>query len=208
MCTIQSIVILHIEFYRTLYLQDICINHARQINLNSSIITGIMLLLTAILGLSVICGYGITKDAFGEPLSFEGHVWSIQNNDSGLQTWLTYGKWKLNEIPANTSSVAGKNESFSANLTMIKIDGTYSHKHMLTDLKVTDLRLNNETTILSGTVTLITDAMDKIPGLVNQTIFGIPVKIQMINNRTITIDMDGNKTNNHFGNLPIYGNIS
>ena len=86
---------------------------------------------------------------------------------------------------------------------MIKIDGTGSHRHRLTDFKLSDLHFKNGIYTLSGKVTLITQGKAE-PGSENELIIGIPVKIQIINFRSITIDID-KKVNNHFGNLPIYG---
>ena len=134
----------------------------------------------------------------------KGTIVSIQNNDSGTQSWIISGRWKIIEPPATGDNTTTKNTGFSANLhAMIKIDGTGSHRHRLTDFKLSDLRFKNGIYTLSGKVTLITQGKAQ-PGSENQLIIGIPVKIQIINFRSITIDID-KKVNNHFGNLPIYG---
>lgn len=151
-----------------------------------------------------------TKLAAGESFQdippigqLKGTIVSIQNNDSGTQSWIISGRWKIIETPATGANTSTKNTGFSANLTMIKIDGTGSHRHRLTDFKLSDLHFKNGIYTLSGKVTLITQGKAE-PGSENQLIIGIPVKIQIINFRSITIDID-KKVNNHFGNLPIYG---
>lgn len=133
----------------------------------------------------------------------KGTIVSIQNNDSGTQTWIISGRWKIIETPAISANTSTQNAGFSANLTMIKIDGTGSHRHRLTDFKLSDLHFKNGTYTLSGKVNLFTQGKAE-PGSEDQLIIGIPVKIQIINLRSITIDID-KKVNNHFGNLPIYG---
>jgi hypothetical protein len=162
---------------------------------------------------------GITKEIFGQSIQFKhgispgimnlkGTIVSIQNNDSVIQTWITSGRWKLSEMPTAADNTSAQNTSFSANLTMVKIDATNSHKHKLRDLKLTGLDFKNATTTINGTITLTTDDQNNVSGLGNQPINEVPVKIQVFNNRTITVDMDKNKVKNHFGNLPIYGIVS
>ena len=53
---------------------------------------------------------------------------------------------------------------------------------------------------VSGKVTLTTQGKDEPFG--DQPIIGVPVKIQIFNMHAIAIDIDKNKVNNHFGNLP------
>ncbi len=86
----------------------------------------------------------------------KGTIVSIQNNDSGTQSWIISGRWKIIETPATGANTSTKNTGFSANLTMIKIDGTGSHRHRLTDFKLSDLHFKNGIYTLSGKVTLIT----------------------------------------------------
>ena len=177
---------------------------------SSSISESVLLLILAMALATFSYPNERTKLAAGESLQeippigqLKGTIVSIQNNDSGTQSWIISGRWKIIETPATGANTSTKNTGFSANLTMIKIDGTGSHRHRLTDFKLSDLHFKNGIYTLSGKVTLITQGKAE-PGSENQLIIGIPVKIQIINFRSITIDID-KKVNNHFGNLPIYG---
>ncbi len=188
--------------------------------MKSSTISGsVLLLLLAMILVTFTYQYDSTKQIVGESFqqkpgmfseikNLKGNILSVQNNDSGTQTWIISGRWKLSETPATSANTSTQNASFSANLTMIRIDGTNSHKHRLTDLKLSGLDFKNGTATVSGRITLTTEGNNEVSNLGSQPIIGIPVKIQIFNMRAITIDIDKNKVNNHFGNLPIYGIVT
>lgn len=185
------------------------------INMKSSYISGSVLLLSlAMVFVTFAYQYGSTNQIAGQDKSgmlsetknFKGNIVSVQNNDSVTQMWIISGRWKLTETPVTSANNSTQNAGFSANLTMIKIDGTSSHKHRLTDFKLSDLYFKDGIYTVSGKVTLTTQGKDEPFG--DQPIIGVPVKIQIFNMHAIAIDIDKNKVNNHFGNLPVYGIVT
>jgi hypothetical protein len=186
------------------------------INLKSSYISGSVLLISfAMVFVTFTYQYGSTNQISGQDKSgmlsetknFKGNIVSVQNNDSGIQSWIISGRWKLTEAPVTSANTSTQNSGFAANLTMIKIDGTSSHKHRLTDFKLSDLYFKDGIYTVSGKVTLTTQGKDE-PRFGDQPIIGVPVKIQIFNMHAITIDIDKNKVKNHFGNLPVYGIVT
>jgi hypothetical protein len=111
--------------------------------------------------------------------NLKGNNVSVQNDDSGTQTWIISGRWKLTGALPTSANTSTQNADFSANLTMIKIDGTGSHRHRLTDFKLSDLHSKDGIYTVSGKVTLTTQGKDE-PGFQDQPIIGNPVKIQYL----------------------------
>jgi len=81
---------------------------------------------------------------------------------------------------------------------MIKTNGKEMHLHSIYSFKLTHTSINNLTTVFSGIATV---TMKDGPHI------GVPISISILNHRAMSIWIDPTKTNNHFGNAPIYGII-
>lgn len=134
-----------------------------------------------------------------------GNIISLHDNGSIIPAWIVSGRWKLVESPGNDTSNTIENLNFTANITMANIDGTNTHRHKLTDFKLSNMTFQNKTVILDGTISFTSSGSSiGIPeGLPKQ----IPIIIKIMNLRTISIDMDNKTVKQHFGNSPIYGKI-
>lgn len=134
-----------------------------------------------------------------------GNIISLHDNGSITPAWIVSGRWKLVESPSNNTSTTIENLNFTANITMASIDGTNTHRHKLTDFKLSNMTFQNNTIILDGTISFASSGSNiGIPeGLPKQ----IPISVKIINLRIISIDMDNKTVRQHFGNSPIYGKI-
>jgi hypothetical protein len=136
--------------------------------------------------------------------SADGLIASIQNNQSGKPTWiLATGGWRLlvpkpiqmNEtiVPVNSGVI------FTASFGMTKLEGTQSHRHLITDFKLTKFSATNTVTTYNGTATV---TMKDGPHM------AIPISIRIMNDSVMSLWIDPTTTNNHFGNTPIYGDVA
>lgn len=139
--------------------------------------------------------------------NLKGSLISIQNNASNNPEWIVSGKWKITEISSNgtSSNTTSKNLKFNASITMTSIDGTKSHRHRLTDFKLSNLTFYNKNSIIDGTISLIT--LGKENGDLDNNITGIPITIKIMNLKTMITDMDNKMTKDHFGSSSIYGKV-
>jgi hypothetical protein len=139
--------------------------------------------------------------------NLKGNIISIQNNASNSPEWIVSGKWKIAEIPTNgtSSNTTPQNLKFNASITMASIDGTKSHRHRLTDFKLSNLTIYNKNAIIDGTISLVT--LGKENGILDNNITGIPITIKIMNLATIITDIDNKITKDHFGASSIYGKV-
>jgi hypothetical protein len=72
------------------------------------------------------------------------------------------------------------------------------HSHSIYSFKLTHTSINKLATVFSGIATV---SMKDGPHI------GVPISISILNQRAMSIWIDPTKTNNHFGNAPIYGTI-
>jgi hypothetical protein len=125
--------------------------------------------------------------------SIKGSVTSIQNDASTLKpAWIVSGVFRMDN--ANTTSPV-----FNATFYMIKTNGTASHQHTISDFKLngTPTTTSNNSTIFNGTSTVT---------MKDGPVKDVPTSITFIDESAVSIWLDPSKTNNHFGNTPIYGN--
>jgi hypothetical protein len=119
-----------------------------------------------------------------------GTIASIQNEKDGKPAWVTSGVWDFKNINSNSPM-------FNATFNMFMLNGSAAHKHTITDFKINGkpTKSNNATTY-NGTATV---SLKKGPAT------GVPISIKLMGNSAISIWVDPSKTENHFGNTPIYG---
>jgi hypothetical protein len=123
-----------------------------------------------------------------------GSIASLQNDESGKPAWIVSGKWNMKSNPSQVNQTI-----FNASFGMVKTDGTSRHKHNITDFKLRGNPINNNmSATFNGTTTItLKDGPHK----------DIPTSIKIMDTGAISILVDATKTNKHFGNTPIYGNV-
>jgi len=148
-----------------------------------------------------------------------GPIASLQT-DSG-KTWVTSGKWNLQSILSNASTNP-KNVIFNATIDMRGIDNSGAHGLKISAFKLTDNSVITgdlgSVLIFNGTATVKTPS-----GLFTD----IPIRIKLIDSGQvflstnpqssvvepkwipkggiISLTIDGQKINEHFGSSPVYG---
>ena len=116
--------------------------------------------------------------------------------------WVTAGYW---ELESDMSLFRGANETeptvtgFYAIVEMTRFDdGTFRHDHRFSDFRQSDILFTAQnTTTINGTMTVVTE---------DAYIENVPTSITLQNN-LISIFVDPEATDNHFGPTPITGII-
>jgi hypothetical protein len=128
-----------------------------------------------------------------------GAISSIQNNEEGKPAWVLSGHWLTNIVNKTRDSFNQTNAAkFDSWMYMAMLDGSAMHKHVISKFSLNDISNQGNVTSYKGTVTVTMK-----DGPVEQ----VPVEIKVMNNHVIDISLDATKTNNHFGDTPIYGII-
>ena len=119
-----------------------------------------------------------------------GTIASIQNDKIGKPAWVVSGVWESNNINSNSPT-------FNATFNMFMLNGSAAHKHTITDFKISgNPTTTGNTTTYNGTATV---SLKKGP------VTGVPISIRLMGDSAASIWVDPSKTENHFGNTPIYG---
>ena len=128
-----------------------------------------------------------------DPNVLKGSITSTSNDGNTTEpAWVLGGVYKFTEF--NSSS-----PTFNATFYMTKIDGTAEHIHSIYDLKLSGSPVvdsSSNSTMLNGTTTVT---------LKDGPVSNVPTQIELLDESAITITVDSNSTNNHFGTTPIYG---
>ncbi|MGE5662517.1 MAG: hypothetical protein ACM3X1_09760 [Ignavibacteriales bacterium] len=118
------------------------------------------------------------------------------------------GNWRTNLLDiANQSQIAASQENmtgqgtsapvFNTSVRMINFNGTGEHTHSITNFALESVTMpSNMTTIFNGTSTA---------NFREGPITDIPTTITITNDKVISIWLDPNKINNHYGDTPVYG---
>ena len=141
------------------------------------IITGILLFLTG--------SNAVSANPLNSHFFHSGPIASI-NKD-----WIVAGHWMgfINKI---NSTDAG----FYSIFNMVMKNGSSPHIHKIYNAIAHNITQRGNETIVDGTVSIT---------MKNGPIDNVPTKFIIGNNNTIAISFDPSKTNNPFGNTPIYG---
>jgi hypothetical protein len=119
-----------------------------------------------------------------------GTIASIQNGKDGKPAWVTSGIWDFANMDSNSPT-------FNATFKMFMLDGSAAHTHTIRDFKMTgNPSINGNTTTFNGTATV---------SLKSGPATGVPISIKLMGDSAVSIWIDPSKTENHFGNTPIYG---
>ena len=121
-----------------------------------------------------------------------GTITSVQSDQAG--TWKLSGTWDFKSPNSNSPT-------FTSTFSMMKLDGSAMHKHIITDFKLagnpTEARYLEMT--YNGTATV---SMKEGP------VSNVPISITLSDNGNISIMVDPKTTHNHFGNTPIEGKVT
>jgi hypothetical protein len=129
-----------------------------------------------------------------------GAIASIQNNDEGKPSWILSGRWITNIINLTKDSFNHTHPAiFASSVDMVLLNGSASHKHEISNFSISDISKQDKTITINGTVTV---TMKEGP------VKDVPIVIKVMDNHAIAISLEASKTNNHFGDTPIYGIIS
>jgi hypothetical protein len=120
-----------------------------------------------------------------------GTITSVQSDPAG--TWKLSGTWDFNKLNSNSPT-------FTSTFSMAKMDGSAMHKHTINDFKLAGNPTKTSTgTSYNGTATV---SMKEGP------VSNVPISITLSDNGNISIMIDPNKTDNHFGNTPVEGKVT
>jgi hypothetical protein len=137
-----------------------------------------------------------------------GNIIGLHKNNTNNPAWIVSGKWKLVHIPNietnknNDSNL--QNIKFNASIVMASIDGTSSHRHRITDFKLSNMTIQNRNLIIDGTASLRTLGEKQI---LDNDINNIPIRIKILNLITIIIEIEDKMVKEHFGGSPIHGKV-
>jgi hypothetical protein len=174
---------------------------------------GVSLLIAAIVG-TFYHEYDYTRGIIGEGFegsvglsdvkNLRGNIISVQIDNSSSPLWILSGKWRIDDFSENKTNYV-TNLKLSANITMVSTNGTGEHKHRLIDFRLTNLTFSNRLATMNGTASLVTSGNEQ-PGL-PALIMKIPVTTKIENLRIISIYIDKEMSNHHFGESPIFGSV-
>ena len=132
-----------------------------------------------------------------------GPISSIQNDESGKPAWIVVGNWKSNLFSNQSAGISGQQGanasggSFDTQINMARLNGTAVHTHTITNFVLSNMsEPNNMTKVYNGTSTA---------SLREGPVSDIPTSIQIVGDKVISIWLDPTKTDNHYGNTPVYG---
>ena len=183
-------------------------------------LVSILLIGVALLGVSLVVNgtfnheYDLSRTSIQEAQSLnvtdiadlKGNIISLHKNDTSDPAWIVSGKWNLGYIPGNNTNAntTMQNLKFNASLVMSSVDGTDSHRHRISGLKLTNLTLLHSNVIIDGTFNMTTTG-DK--DVLDNDMDNIPATIQIPNLKTIKIEIENKIVKEHFGGTPIYGKV-
>jgi hypothetical protein len=111
--------------------------------------------------------------------------------------WLASGNWS---IILNNGNVT----SFGSNMTWYNSSGTNAHTHELTNFKATPGSI--QTLPISGSAKqIIIKGVSDVGANNRISWFDVPTTITINDHKIISISLDDNKTNHHFGGQPLLG---
>jgi len=150
----------------------------------------IIIVVAAVVAMMTSFSVASMVSAQQQPGSKFGTIASLQNGKDGKPAWIVSGAWDLRNV--NSTS-----PSFNATFNMVMLNGSAPHKHTITDFKMTGSPAKkNVASTYNGTSTV---------SLKNGPVTGVPISIKLMGPSAMSMWIDPGKTENHFGNTPLYG---
>lgn len=127
-----------------------------------------------------------------------GLIISLQFFDNGTASWIVSGRWRV-DINYDINGVVPQSiKNLNVSLGMISADGLVTKKYALSDFKESTASYDKQTHMatINGTLRIL---------MGGQAIDNVRTTLKFFERNIITIRLDPSKTNNDFGNTPIYG---
>ncbi|UVS68788.1 hypothetical protein [Nitrososphaera viennensis] len=151
----------------------------------------------------------------GKPAWIQAGIWLLRTNENGGSA----ATGNETATTGNATSATGNNATsatggggggggitagntnlfFIARFEMVQPNGTAAHEHNVTDLKASDVTLENNTLTINGTATVT---------LKGGPVEDVPVTIRILDNTVLALTIGPDKVDNHFGADPIYGTVA
>ncbi|MGN6347787.1 MAG: hypothetical protein ACTHJ7_04995 [Candidatus Nitrosocosmicus sp.] len=125
-----------------------------------------------------------------------GPLSGISQNTNGKVDWVISGNWKSVSL-SNTNNE--NSNAFDAIIEMIKPDGSGRHVHTL-NFTVTDVSYPSSSTIMYNGISTVT--------MRDEIISNVPTTLVLSNNNIISIMLDPDSVQHHFGDSPFYGIVA
>ena len=156
---------------------------------------------TLILVVMMIGGFAfigvIATTTFALPLDFLdntyvfGPITGLTQDNNGTIDWVLSGVWRASLPNATDASSNTNSSSFNAAIEMIRPDGTGKHTHTVTDFTLLNsTQSDTNSTFYNGTSTV---SLAKGPAL------DIPTSVTLSNKSIISIWLDPESVDHHFG---------
>ncbi|MGA7369220.1 MAG: hypothetical protein WBX01_08830 [Nitrososphaeraceae archaeon] len=143
--------------------------------------------------------FGMMKGMLKPGEYASGTIASMQNDENGNPTWLVSGNWEASMTDGKyaTGDNATESAKFIAAFDMAMTNGSAQHQHKIYNFTLANMSMpDNSTMVIDGTVTVT---------MRDGPVQNVPVTVTVMEGNVISISMDPNMVNSHFGDTPIYG---
>ena len=130
-------------------------------------------------------------------VAFVGQISNVQLDNGSKPAWIQSGIWLLRGMM--NGSTPQVNQLY-VRFTMMKPDGTAMHTHL-----VYNFQQSNGASQQGGVESINGTATVTMPA---GPVSGVPVSINVFNQKLIAIWIGPDKVNSHFGTNPIYGTVT
>jgi hypothetical protein len=142
------------------------------------------------MGLLATTTLALSADFLGNSYVF-GPITGLTEDNNGTIDWVLAGTWRSSLPNATDASINTNSSSFNAAIEMIRPDGTGRHTHTVTDFTLLNSsQSDTNSTFYNGTSTV---SLAKGPAL------DIPTSITLSNKSMISIWLDPESVDHHFG---------
>lgn len=151
---------------------------------------------------SRLMGDNMSMPWFGGTGKMFGVISSLQNDESGEPGWVVTGHWMMTNdtaMPNETETVSTNITDFYAAFYMTMLDGSAQHTHEIYNFTQDgDSSTEGNVTTVTGTSTV---TMREGP------VEDVATEITISNGNVVSISLDREALDNHFGDTPIYGMV-
>lgn len=120
-----------------------------------------------------------------------GPITGLTEDNNGTIDWVLAGAWRSSLPNSTDASTNANSSSFNAAIEMMRPDGTGRHTHTVTDFTLLNSsQSDTNSTLYNGTSTV---SLAKGPAL------DIPTSLTLSNNSIISIWLDPESVDHHFG---------
>ena len=127
-----------------------------------------------------------------------GLIISLQFSDNGTALWIVSGRWRV-DINYDINGVVPQSiKNLNVSLGMISADGLVTKKYSLSDFKESTASYDKQTHLatINGTLRIL---------MGTQAIDNVRTTLKFFERNIVSIRLDPSKTNDDFGDTPIYG---